>query len=163
MKTLKLAALCLAVGALTPLAQANTAVCTANAESDCKKVRVFVTADGAGCKAEVEFEKILLRYPSKKPGVSDDHKIQYKIDDNPSDKAKYFFDEKEGIEVLKDPAKRVKSKHRDPNNKKNFDVTVSHDQSPEYVVAYIANVMREEKSPKPPTLCTAVDPTIENR
>ena len=164
MKIFKMAAWCLAVCALVPVAQANKVPCTANAAKECEKVDVSVEPDGAGCKATVMIDNIRLLYDPKNNGNPVDHEIVYEIKETThSDKAKYFFDEKKGIEVTEDLDGRVKNKHRDPSDKKKFKVTVSQSLSPAYKVSYIANVMREEKSPNPPTLCEAVDPTIENR
>ena len=154
MKKLKMAAWCLALCALTPMVQANTAVCTANTESDCKKVRVFVTADGAGCKAEVEFDKILLRHGGK------NHKIVYVLDKQRGDKADYFFDQVNGITVLEDKAGQAFEREPDASDKrKRFKITSRNDRSDKYVIAYIASVLRDGPTP---VACEAVDPTIEN-
>ena len=155
MKKLTMAAWCLAVCVFTPLAHANTAVCTANNETDCKKVRVFVTADGAGCKAEVEFEKILLRHGGK------NHKIVYVLDKQSGDKADYFFDPVNGITVLEDQAGQAFEREPDASDKrKRFKITSRNDRSDKYVIAYIVSVLRDGPNP---VACEAVDPTIENR
>lgn len=154
MRVLRTSALCLIAFALAPLAQANTSVCTANEDTNCKKVRVFVKADGAGCKAEVEFDKIILRHGRK------NHKIVYILDKERGDKADYFFDPVNGVTVLEDKAGQTFEREPDASDKrKRFKITSRNDRSDKYVIAYVVSVLRDGPTP---VACEAVDPTIEN-
>ena len=154
MKILILSVMSLVTFGLAPLAQANTSVCTANEDTNCKRVRVFVKADGAGCKAEVEFDKIILRHGRK------NHKIVYILDKERGDKADYFFDPVNGVTVLDDAAQQSTEREPDAGDKrKRFKITSRNDRNDKYVIAYVVSVLRDGPTP---VACEAVDPTIEN-
>lgn len=154
MKLLKTFFVLFAAVGFMGVAQASTAVCTAKSVNDCKKVRVSVTADGAGCKAEVEYEKIILTHKTK------NHKFTYVLDKDASDKGDYFFDTTKGVTILEDQKSQAINLGRDTKDRKHFNVTVKNDDAGKYVVAYIVSVFKDGA---PAVACAVVDPTIENR